>query len=76
MHGFKTTPEKLEKQIDKLARLSLSQRKRALSFDPTRADIIVPGGIILLEILKRLGVKKVIISDQSLRWGAAYAYFS
>lgn len=72
VHGLKATPEKLKNWLEKLSCLSLRDRKRALSFDATRADIIVPGGIILLEILKRLDVKKVIISDHGLRWGAAY----
>lgn len=76
VHGLKTTPEKLENHVERLSRLSLLQRKKALCFDPARADIIVPGGIILLEILKRLRIKKVVISDHGLRWGAAYAYFS
>ncbi len=76
VHGLKTTPKRLKKLVDKFSRLSLFERRRALSFDPARADIIVPGGIILLEILNRLGVRKVIISDHGLRWGAAYAYFS
>ncbi len=75
VHGLKTTPEKLKKQIEKLAQLSFSERNKALSFDLARTDIIVPGGIILLEILNRLDVKKAIISDHGLRWGAAYAYF-
>jgi len=76
VHGFQTTPQKLREQLEKLARLSLRRRKKALSFDPARADIIVPGGIILLEILKRLGIRKIVISDHGLRWGAVYAYFS
>lgn len=76
VHGFKTTPEKLKQQVEKLARLSFTKRRKVLSFDPARADIIVPGGIILLEILRRLKTKKIIISDHGLRWGALYAYFS
>ena len=76
VHGYKTTPEMLKEKVEKLSRLSFSQRKKALSFDPARADIIVPGGIILLEILKRLDVRKAVVSDHGLRWGAARAYFS
>ncbi|HXF47815.1 MAG TPA: hypothetical protein VNL73_00110 [Verrucomicrobiae bacterium] len=76
VHGFNTTPKVLGEKVAKLSRLPLSQCRKTLSFDPARADIIVPGGIILLEILKRLRIKKVVISDHGLRWGAAYAYFS
>jgi exopolyphosphatase/guanosine-5'-triphosphate,3'-diphosphate pyrophosphatase len=76
VHGFQTTPQKLKEGVEKLARFSLSQRKKALSFDPARVDIVVPGGIILLEILKRLGVKKAAVSDHGLRWGALHSYFS
>lgn len=76
VHGLKTTPEMLKQQVEKLSRLSFSKRRKVLSFDPARADIIVPGGIILLEILKRLEVRKIIISDHGLRWGVLFAYFS
>ena len=76
VHGFQTTPKKLKGRLEKLARLSLRRRKKKLAFDPARADIIVPGGIILSEILKRLKIKKVIVSDHGLRWGALYSYLS
>ncbi len=69
VHGWKTTPAKLEKLVAKLSKLTLTDRRRVLSFDPHRADIIVPGGIILCEILRRLKIKKVVISDHGLRWG-------
>jgi len=69
VHDLKISSLKLENLVDKLAQLTLTQRRRALSFDPHRADIIVPGGIILCEILHRLGIKEVVISDHGLRWG-------
>lgn len=76
VHGRHTSLEKLENLISELARLSLSRRRKVLAFDPARADIIVPGGIILLEILKRLEAKRIVVSDRGLRWGVALAYFS
>ena len=37
--------------------------------DPSRLDIIVPGAMILLEIMIKFGLKEIIVSDNGLREG-------
>ncbi len=76
VHGRKLATTRLETLARRLAAMTLSQRRRALAFDPARADIIVPGVLILTQILQKLKIKKTIISHRGLRWGVLYSYFS
>lgn len=75
VHGRKLTTAHLVNLTRRLATMALSERRRALTFDPARADIIVPGAVILTQILRKLKIKKTIISHRGLRWGVLYSYF-
>lgn len=49
-----------------------ARKKRAELYpvlDPSRLDIIVPGVMILLEIMMKFGFKEIIVSDNGLREG-------
>jgi exopolyphosphatase / guanosine-5'-triphosphate,3'-diphosphate pyrophosphatase len=50
----------------------LTDRKKLPGMDPGRADTIVPGVILLQEIMSLLKVDQVIASDRGLRWGVLY----
>ena len=47
LHGYKITREKLSKLVDKLTSMNLEQRKRLTPLNDRRAEIIVPGALIL-----------------------------
>ncbi|MEW6714928.1 MAG: hypothetical protein AB1306_07555 [Nitrospirota bacterium] len=53
--------------------ISVSNRKERAKLypvlDPSRLDIIVPGAMILLEIMMKFGFKEIIVSDKGLREG-------
>jgi exopolyphosphatase/guanosine-5'-triphosphate,3'-diphosphate pyrophosphatase len=72
VHGLKLARPELEKRLRQLAAMTLSERRRALPFDPSRADIIVPGAIILVQILRKLKIERVRISHRGLRWGVLH----
>jgi exopolyphosphatase/pppGpp-phosphohydrolase len=38
--------------------------------------VVVPGAVILIEILQKLDIGKAVISHRGLRWGVLYSYFS
>jgi exopolyphosphatase/guanosine-5'-triphosphate,3'-diphosphate pyrophosphatase len=40
--------------------------------DPRRADVIMAGAFILVEIARRAAVTQVVTSDRGLRWGLLY----
>jgi len=52
-----------------LAGMKLSERRRVISFEPRRAEVIVAGGLILQSLMNHFGKKSVRVSMRSLRWG-------
>jgi exopolyphosphatase / guanosine-5'-triphosphate,3'-diphosphate pyrophosphatase len=63
----------LEAQRDRLAALPLEQRRQVKGLHPDRAPVIVPGILILLEVLGAFGARTVIASDRDILHGAARA---
>jgi exopolyphosphatase/guanosine-5'-triphosphate,3'-diphosphate pyrophosphatase len=52
-----------------LAALPLAERTRTPGLEPGRADVIVPGGIVLAAVLAGLGLPVAVVSDAGLREG-------
>jgi exopolyphosphatase/guanosine-5'-triphosphate,3'-diphosphate pyrophosphatase len=52
-----------------LAALPLAERARTPGLEPGRADVIVPGGIVLAAALAGLGLPAAVVSDAGLREG-------
>jgi exopolyphosphatase/guanosine-5'-triphosphate,3'-diphosphate pyrophosphatase len=52
--------------LDSLKSQPVSQRSSLLSGDPERADIIIAGGLVLLEIMTHLGLEYLFASDRGL----------
>lgn len=49
--------------------MSLKERCEVPGLDPRRADVIVTGTVIVLELLDWLRAATIIVSDRGLRWG-------
>jgi exopolyphosphatase/guanosine-5'-triphosphate,3'-diphosphate pyrophosphatase len=47
-------------------------REQMPGLDPRRADVILAGACLLLEIAQRSGSQAVIVSDRGIRWGLLY----
>ena len=60
----------LEQLLKELARLPTKKRKKRVGLEPERADIIIGGTVLLVELLNWLGAKNLIVSDRCLRYGA------
>lgn len=69
IHGKSLGLSRLEELIDDLASLKLSERKGVITFEPSRAEVIVAGGLILRSLLRYFGKKTIKVSTRSLRWG-------
>ena len=54
---------------EKLAALTLAERRNVAGLSPQRADIIIAGGMVLEEIMKTLGIDSLSFCDWSLREG-------
>lgn len=61
--------EQLEVILDKLRSVALSERQNIVGVEPERADIIVPGAVILHTLMQELSLPEIILSDKGLQDG-------
>lgn len=71
VHGQRIRTEALRDVVNRLAPLTVEERRAVPGMHPKRADVIVAGGMIVLGLLERLGADSVVISDRGVRWGLA-----
>jgi exopolyphosphatase/guanosine-5'-triphosphate,3'-diphosphate pyrophosphatase len=70
------TYKDLKKVIELLCPLTLEQRRKIPGMNPDRADIIVPGAIILEVFMKDLGLSEIAITGRGLQDGLLIDYLS
>jgi exopolyphosphatase / guanosine-5'-triphosphate,3'-diphosphate pyrophosphatase len=75
VHGSVLTFTDVEGQIESLAGKTVEERKSIVGLDPSRADIILGGAIILSQILHKAGMNAISVSSRGLRWGLMYDRF-
>lgn len=71
VEGHRLTAAVLRGQLERLAALPLSERRKVPGLHPDRAVTIVAGVAILLEVLGSFGLDAVEVSDRDILWGAA-----
>jgi exopolyphosphatase/guanosine-5'-triphosphate,3'-diphosphate pyrophosphatase len=72
VHGRRLSLGEVDSQIDLYASLPTEHRKKIQGLDPSRADIILAGAIILSEAVNCAETGQVEISNRGLRWGLLY----
>jgi len=72
LHGRKILLGRYRELIEELALMSHSERRNALSFEPSRAYVIAAGGLLSLAFAEHVGVRSVRVSERGLRWGQLY----
>lgn len=72
-HGYMLSAPRLHALLDRLARMSIDERRRVPGLPSARADMIVAGAAILATLLDVLGVDRVLVSTHGLRYGALAA---
>lgn len=75
LHGFSLTRKELVKTIRQLRKNPLSRRQRIPGLNQDRADIILPGAMVVREVMDRLGVKSLQVSEGGLREGLFFERF-
>jgi exopolyphosphatase/guanosine-5'-triphosphate,3'-diphosphate pyrophosphatase len=73
INGYILKREKIELLIDELCALTAKERLNIKGLEAGREDLVIPGGLIIVEILKRFEKQALIVSDFGLREGAAIA---
>ncbi len=74
LHHLTVRASTLHDLRTRLVRTDLRERLRLPGMDPERADIIVPGAIVLDTLLDRLGVRELVLCEWALREGILLDY--
>jgi exopolyphosphatase/guanosine-5'-triphosphate,3'-diphosphate pyrophosphatase len=61
----------VERELERLAALTLTERRRVAGLDPERAPVIVAGALIVREVLRRYGLDRLEFSERDLLDGIA-----
>ncbi|MBD2092021.1 Ppx/GppA family phosphatase [Microcoleus sp. FACHB-1515] len=69
LHGYELPLHDLQEMLNRLRRLSLSERAALPEMSERRAEIILAGAVILQEAMLLLGMESVVICERSLREG-------
>jgi exopolyphosphatase/guanosine-5'-triphosphate,3'-diphosphate pyrophosphatase len=69
VNGYVLTAAALRRTTRRLLRMTVAQRERLPEIDAPRAEIILPGALVLLEVLERAQADHVTVSDFGVREG-------
>lgn len=75
LHGFELSRSSIEASIEQFRTLPLAERRAISGLRADRADIILPGALVLLAVMARLGLESVRISVNGLREGLFFERF-
>ena len=76
IQGSTLTRADIAEQIKEYSARTVEQRRELPGLQPKRADVILAGACILQDIIDRLGVDALTISDRGLRHGLAFDLFN
>lgn len=71
VHGHILTKQKLQMWLEKMAKMTVEERRSLAGMEPKRADVIVAGTLTLLKSLEALGGNEMEVSVKGLRYGVA-----
>ena len=69
LNGYEISYEDIKKIVKKLAKMSYKERLEISGLSDKRAEIIVPGAVILLEAMSMLKLNSIVICERALREG-------
>ena len=69
LHGYRVSRQRLDRVVEKLVKMTPEQRRDLSPINDRRAEIIVPGALILQTTMQMLGVEEFVLSERALREG-------
>ncbi len=71
VEGHVLSLDTLEALLERLTAMPLDERREVTGLHPDRSGVIVPGIVILLEVMRHFGLARVTASEHDILWGAA-----
>lgn len=75
VHGYTLPLERLEEIIERLRGMSVRQREQVPGLGRERADLILPGALVLRQTMRQGHFGEILVSGQGLREGLFYKHF-
>jgi exopolyphosphatase/guanosine-5'-triphosphate,3'-diphosphate pyrophosphatase len=72
-HGYILSAQERDAIFRQLKALTLAQRQAVPGLQPSRAGVIVPGIVILAELMELFGLSAIEVSEHDILYGAALA---
>lgn len=73
VNGYRIKRQRIEEILKELSSLDFEGRKDIVGLESGREDLIIPGTILLIFFLDKIGKEELIVSDYGLREGIAIA---
>ena len=70
-HGYVLSARERDAIFDRLASMNLAQRAAVPGLQPSRAGVIIPGIVILAELMELFGLSTIEVSEHDILYGAA-----
>ncbi len=71
VHGHRLARAAARAQLERLAALTVAERRALPTMEPERAPVIVAGAVILAETLDRFDLDEIVVSEHDILDGAA-----
>ncbi len=75
LHGFALSRASVETSVDLLRQAPLAKRRKIPGLSEDRADIILPGALVVLGVMQWLEVEEMVVSTSGLREGIFFEQF-
>jgi len=72
-HGHRISRDSVERELERLAAMTLEERLQLPGIEPGRASVIVAGLVVLREVLGAYGLGEIEVSERDILHGAAFA---
>jgi exopolyphosphatase/guanosine-5'-triphosphate,3'-diphosphate pyrophosphatase len=76
INGYVLSLDQLDRLIKRLARMTIAERERLPGIDAKRAEIILPGALVLRHVLEEVEADGITISDFGVREGLVTDYIA
>ena len=72
-HGHRIARRSVERELERLAAMTLEERVEVAGLEPGRAPVIVAGAVVLREVMRRYDLDEIEVSERDILHGAAFA---